>query len=327
MPSIVPHLLAHELEHITLEFEARNAGKSKLFVTTNATVEKALQSLGDDKYKLRQTGIPSDEANRLTLEWVSGLTNQLFNCPLDMVIEYRLFHRYPHIRPFQFVSLYSTQQENAAVLTSEDVQKLTPRKIYQANVAMNTSYALFADWLYKGKTEYTKLYKASNVFATGDKLFHVWLDMYKDIGAADEYKLVGKFAEILRLREWFEFRDDVPMKEHPQGTTNPELLKLKEPATVMYLMNALERFEHMTSEEIKSIAFEIGTLGTAGIDFTKADRRYSLKSIPQEQFSGLQLLSFMYVGFKKIDPNLDTGLDFKDAYEAALKLLKGTGPS
>jgi hypothetical protein len=63
-------------------------------------------------------------------------------------------------------------------------------------------------------------------------------------------------------------------------------------------------------------------LGTAGIDYTKADRRYSLKSIPAEQFSGLQLLCLMYVGFKKIDPTLDTRLDFKDAYEMALKLFK-----
>jgi tetratricopeptide (TPR) repeat protein len=322
LPSVVPHLLAHELEHISLEFEARSEGKNKLFVTTNETIEKALQSLGDDRYKLREVALPNDEVNRLSLEWVSGLANQLFNCPLDMVIENRLYQKYPQLRPSQFLSLYQTQQENSAVLSSKDIRKLTPRKIYQANVAMNASYAQFADWLYKGNTEYTKPYKMSNVFATGDKLFHVWLDMHKGIGPGDEYALVGKFAEILKLQEWFEFRDDVPMKENPQGTTNPELLKTKEPATVMYLVSALERFGHMSPDEIQKVAFEIGLLGTAGIDYTKADRRYSLKSIPAEQFSGLQLLCLMYVGFKKIDPTLDTRLDFKDAYEMALKLFK-----
>jgi hypothetical protein len=63
-------------------------------------------------------------------------------------------------------------------------------------------------------------------------------------------------------------------------------------------------------------------LGTAGIDYTKPDRRYSLKSLPGEQFTGLQMLVFMYVGFKKIDPTVNTGLDFEDAYQTALKLLE-----
>jgi hypothetical protein len=91
----------------------------------------------------------------------------------------------------------------------------------------------------------------------------------------------------------------------------------------MYLVAALERFEHMSIQDIQPIAFEIGLLGTTGIDFTKPDRRYSLKSLPNEQFSGLQLLALLYVGFKRIDGSVDTGLDFADAYKAALTLFKG----
>jgi hypothetical protein len=63
-------------------------------------------------------------------------------------------------------------------------------------------------------------------------------------------------------------------------------------------------------------------LGTSGIDYTKADRRYSLKALSGEQFSGLQLLTFMYVGFKKIDTTVNTGLDFEDAYQTAIKLFE-----
>jgi hypothetical protein len=78
----------------------------------------------------------------------------------------------------------------------------------------------------------------------------------------------------------------------------------------------------MPLEKIKEIAFEVGLLGTEGIDYTKPDRRYSLKSLPGEHFTGLQMLVFMYVGFKKIDPTVNTGLDFEDAYQTALKLLE-----
>jgi hypothetical protein len=108
-----------------------------------------------------------------------------------------------------------------------------------------------------------------------------------------------------------------------EGATNADLLKEKESATVMYCLDTLKRFENMPVEKIKEIAFEVGLVGTAGIDYTKPDSRYSLKSLPGEQFTGLQMLVFMYVGFKKIDPTVNTGLDFEDAYQTALKLLKG----
>ena len=90
---------------------------------------------------------------------------------------------------------------------------------------------------------------------------------------------------------------------------------------MMYCLDTLKRFEKMPPEKIREIAYEIGLLGQSGIDYTKPDRRYSLKALPGEQFSGLQLLVFMFVGFKKIDPALNTGLDFEDAYQTALKLF------
>jgi hypothetical protein len=88
----------------------------------------------------------------------------------------------------------------------------------------------------------------------------------------------------------------------------------------MYCLDTLKRFEKIPVEKIKEIAFEVGLVGTAGIDYTKPDRRYSLKSLPGEQFTGLQMLVFMYVGFKKIDPTVNTGLDFENAYQSAMKL-------
>ena len=90
----------------------------------------------------------------------------------------------------------------------------------------------------------------------------------------------------------------------------------------MYCLDTLKRFEKIPVEKIKEIAFEVGLVGTAGIDYTKSDRRYSLKSLPGEQFTGLQMLVFMYVGFKKIDPTVNTGLEFEDAYQTALKLFE-----
>jgi hypothetical protein len=46
--------------------------------------------------------------------------------------------------------------------------------------------------------------------------------------------------------------------------------------------------------------------------------KYRLKSLPGT-FSGLQLLAYMYVGFKRLEPATDIGVDFAKEYEEALK--------
>ena len=65
----------------------------------------------------------------------------------------------------------------------------------------------------------------------------------------------------------------------------------------------------------------IKLLGKGGIDYS-TPKTYTLKSIPREQFTGLQLLCMMYVGFQKIEPTMYTGLDFKEAYTLALDAYK-----
>ncbi|MBI4684629.1 MAG: hypothetical protein HY755_05480 [Nitrospirae bacterium] len=67
----------------------------------------------------------------------------------------------------------------------------------------------------------------------------------------------------------------------------------------------------------KKIGFEIAMLGRQGIDPAKTEKKYHLESIPGKEFTGLQLLAYMYSAFQVIDPFLDTGINFKKEYEAA----------
>ena len=89
-----------------------------------------------------------------------------------------------------------------------------------------------------------------------------------------------------------------------------------------YLLDALKRFENMTEEEIRKISFEIGMLGSTGLDYASPDEKYTLRSLPGEKFSGLQLMCFMYAGFKIIATEQDTGMDLEDPYKTALQLFK-----
>jgi tetratricopeptide (TPR) repeat protein len=90
---------------------------------------------------------------------------------------------------------------------------------------------------------------------------------------------------------------------------------------VMYCLGALERFEKMTPEEVQRIGFEIAMLGKSGLDVNNSAPSYRLRTLPGE-FSGLQLVSIMYVAFQQIAPGQDVGFDLATEYEMALAMRR-----
>lgn len=93
------------------------------------------------------------------------------------------------------------------------------------------------------------------------------------------------------------------------------------PDATFYCLSALKLFEEKTAEAVRSISFEIAMLGRSGLDIHNPDRKYRLTSLPGE-FTGLHLVCLMYVGFQKIDPSADIGMDLSKEYEAARKLFE-----
>jgi tetratricopeptide (TPR) repeat protein len=90
---------------------------------------------------------------------------------------------------------------------------------------------------------------------------------------------------------------------------------------VMYCLGALQKFSGMSSAEIQRITFEIAMLGRSGLDINTPKAKYTLESLPGD-FTGLQLLCYMYVGFQLIDPSVDIGADLHEEYETALKIFE-----
>ena len=93
---------------------------------------------------------------------------------------------------------------------------------------------------------------------------------------------------------------------------------------VMYCLSALEKFNELGPEKAMAITTEIALLGRSGLDINDPEMKYTLKSLAGN-FTGLQLVSYMYVGLKSLDPNQDAGIDLTKEYAMALKLLKDGG--
>ena len=332
-PSITPHLLAHELEHLALELDARAAGRNRFFASTASNRDYAIRSVAGDTTRLKSAGIPDDKIAEYIRFVVNGLALQLYNMPLDMTVEQRLFDHHKPLHSSQFVYLHAMLQENLRALEDTRIRTTSPREIWRANVTLNCAMALFVDHLYAGRTAYAEPYRQHTIFDTGQRLFRLWQDATRDFHPGDEYDLVDEYAQVLRLQRWYEWttemaawtelqQDDEPEPAR-EGTTNPQLLKQLEPAAIMHCLGALQRFDAMPDDQVRSIAFEIAVLGRAGLDYADPDPKYTLNSIPGERFSGLQLMCLMHVGFKRIDPTLDTGMDLEAAYHTALDLHRG----
>lgn len=153
-----------------------------------------------------------------------------------------------------------------------------------------TAYGLAYSYFYSGRLD-----KADE-----------YLSMAIDLDGASEIanlakELRGKIAEINLKKAGF--RTDV----------------------VFYCVSAMRHFRGKTKEQVNRITLEIALLGRQGLDINDPDQKYTLKTM-KGSFSGLQLFSFMYVGFRIIDPTIDAGMDISREYEEALRLFEQEKP-
>lgn len=88
---------------------------------------------------------------------------------------------------------------------------------------------------------------------------------------------------------------------------------------VFYCLSAINFFKNKSTQEIQAISFEIGLKGRSGLDINDPQKKHQIISMPGI-FTGLQLVCYMYVGFRLIAPERDVGIDLSDEYRVALRL-------
>ena len=142
---------------------------------------------------------------------------------------------------------------------------------------------------------------------------------YSNLKAGDYQKAAQYYRKVLEL--------DAPsnVKESAKdGLRKIALIDLKSKGlrmdAVMYMLSAMRLFEKEGEDRTREIAFEIALRGRSGFEVNNPDKKYSIHSLPGI-FTGLQLVSYMYVGFKKVAPDQDIGFDLSQEYEMASQLF------
>jgi hypothetical protein len=205
---LMPHLLAHELDHLRLESNARRSGKNRFLVSSARTREVAIRSMEKDILRWQKRGHSENSITNTTLDLVQRTCAHLLNCPIDMVIETALRGSMPLLSPAQFLSVRQFALEAWQSDSNAQGRELLPRLILRSTLALNGAYALFLDDLFRGATTYASSYRKEDTFPISENLFRHWQDHLPQLGHGDEYGLVDDFACMLGLKDWYEWKPD-----------------------------------------------------------------------------------------------------------------------
>lgn len=335
----VEHLMLHELMHLELALEAQEEGYNKLFISSQKELDDFyMQNAKTMNKHISALGRPRTEEVFKSL--FDGINLQIFNTPIDLFVEDKIFREYEMMRPFQFLSMFSMQQENIKAVTNPKLEKMFPSRIVSISRIFNmTSARHFTDLF---SIDLLHEFKASkSEIAEANQLYNEFLIYRNDRAAGEEYDLVNYFAQTLHIENMYRLEDDKeyfkgsfsekdsePMvnysedqkadqenfdKQHKDGE-DPMLTMMMS----MYMVGALEYFEGKSKEEIKKIAFDIAWLGTKGLSPEKKSG-YSVASIPGKDFGGYQMIAFYYVSWALAVPEMleQLHLPFSQAYATA----------
>jgi len=343
----VEHLILHELMHLELVEEARKDNLNKLFISNQSNKSKFFFSLEKEASKLHKTGVAEENISNYFSALFDGLNSQIYNTPVDLFIEDRIFKQWDSIKPIQFLSLLTLLQEGIQATTKKEIVDNTPKSILSKSKILNLINALhFKELFHLDLIDQFKATKQE--LEQAKELYGEFEEYRKDKKPGEEYELIQHWGEDLKLDSYFEL---IPESKHRQKTidsvirdieTDPLGVNSNNPsedrkmkkflkehssekinmAVAMYMADAINYFSKTTNEVTKKIAFEIATIGTQGIDPNK--KNYSIPSIMDSKFSGYKILAYYYVSWAIGIPEMlnQLQLPFDKEYDLANKYLK-----
>jgi len=345
----VEHLQLHELYHLRFATQARAEGLNELFVVNAAHKEAFMRSMTPAIGKLRKEGF-ADESIRQYVNMVfEGLNRQVFNAPVDLFIEWEIYHDHPDFRPFQFISIASLVQEAIQATTDKRIVGHSPSDVLSKSKVYSLTLALLCKELY-GVDRVLDFKPTPLEKGQAEAFYEEFREYRNDRQAAEEYEMLQHWAEDLKLSPFFslvketEYRSKQKAQSSPlledaldrieadpldQFSNDPERAKEmrtfmeakaaqgQDAAVVMFMIDALQHMSRLPLPKVKEIAFEIALLGTQGIEPDK--QGYRLNHIPAKTFTGKHLLAYYYVSWKLALPEMleELHLPFDEEFSIA----------
>src|SRR6056297_370760 len=201
------HLILHELTHLELAHEAREEGKQQMFTSNASNKSVFMKKFEKDAQKLKKGGIPEAKVNNLMEMFFSGVNGQIFNTPIDLFIEDRIYNRFQDLRPLQFMSLFTIIKQGIEANTRPDIIKVTPAKVLSISITYNLVSAMHfrnlfgVDLIADHKPKKSEVEKAA-------ELYKEFQEYRQDKEPGEEYNLVQFWAEDLKVDRYFDLIEE-----------------------------------------------------------------------------------------------------------------------
>jgi hypothetical protein len=160
-------------------------------------------------------GSAADTRRQLNVSVLARINSRLFNAPLDMVVETHIKQRMPLLAASQFVC---TRIIIGELLNAREwvlLERHLRRPFYRAFRALDGAYALFLDDLFDNTTNYFAQQRDRQHVDLAKKLVERFKAMFPSLKPGEEYDVVDRFADALRLRDiytWIPVTSPAAMK-------------------------------------------------------------------------------------------------------------------
>jgi len=342
----VDHMFVHEMMHLKMNQQATLAGKGKAVISSEST-----RSAFDRRFlrfmQKTHKQLSSSSIRDIMDHLADGLCLQLMNCPLDLFVEHMIYTTYKDMRPIQLLSLFHQEMNNIEGLKKANEEGFFPKEIVRVNKVMNIATSMHLKDMY-GIDIIKEYHPTKQEYEQAKDLFDEFKAYLNTYHPGDEYEMMEYFVQSLDMDDLIDIRDESEitnrlkkqrqsdaLEELPQQTLSEEdvdvanadfALKHQDGANPaetmmmsMFMLGAMEYFDTLEQRDVHRIALEIAIVGVTGIH---PEKKYSIKSIPDKEFGGYELLAYYYVSWARAIPEKldDLGLPFSKAYESALQL-------
>ena len=204
---VLPHVIAHELTHLELEARAQAAGKARTLAPCPATSEflRNFCSPRDHLTRLRELGWKEESIGRAVSQWAERVLFNLMNTPADLVVETRLHERLPILSASQFLAMGELARRLADLRNDLSPDSVVPRQTMRIILALWSVRLRLHDSIFHHTTAFGLDYMGTEAYPLATQLWECWQAAAPSLGPGDEYRLIDEFAEIVGLRQGYEW--------------------------------------------------------------------------------------------------------------------------
>lgn len=213
--AVAYHLMMHELVHLEFVLEAREKSCNKLFIGGEANRKLFIDSFRNHSLILQKQGYPKNSIDEFYSSLFSKISGLVYNTPIDLFIEDKLFNEYPDLRPFQFLSLYAIVSASIKKSTEKTLFMQSPQLVFHSFRVLNIVFALHFRDLYGVNliSDFNPSYLENSM---ANKFYEELQEYRNDRKPGEEYELVENWARDLKLDKYSRFIDEFEYRKQKE---------------------------------------------------------------------------------------------------------------